>query len=97
MDKNIAEFLRLNIGKVRKDRLEELYESFVSLYKPNYHASDLTKAFYEMKINPLIYMRDMPNEFASWLDREYIEIPNTINSIGNGCFINSKLENLYIH
>ena len=96
MDKNIAEFLRLNVSTLRSGRLEDLYDSFVSLYKPNFKVSDLTAAFYEMEINPLQYMKDMPNEFAYGLDIDYVAIPNTIHSIGNGCFINSKLESLYI-
>jgi hypothetical protein len=96
MDKNIAEFLRLNVSTLRSGKLEDLYDSFVSLYKPNFRVSDLTAAFYEMQINPLLYMKDMPNEFASNLDIDYVAIPNTITSIGNGCFIYSKIESLYV-
>lgn len=94
MEKDIAEFLRLNVSKLRRGKLEDLYESFVRY--TYFYASDLTAAFYEMKINPLLYMKDMPNKFAYNLDIDYVAIPNTINSIGNGCFINSKIESLYV-
>ena len=67
------------------DRVYEEYNKVNPLYP--YH---LTKFFNKIKINPLNYMTQIPQEMYRTYPNKYITIPNNIKKIGDYAFSFAK-------
>lgn len=80
----LKQFLVDNIDLVDNFRFDELYEKFK--YE-TFGASELTKVFLEININPLEYMRTVPAYFFNNLNNEPVTIPSNIVAIGYHAFV----------
>ena len=89
IDKNTAQFLEENKNLVAEENFDKLY--LITTTSKAVNARDLTKAFLEAGIDPLIYFqRYIPQAYAAELPLISISIPENISNIGSNAFGNCK-------
>lgn len=91
MNKNIKNFLESHVEDLENEDFAALYNHLMVESRPVSHVAELSKTLVEAGINPLEYMKKVPDYFAylcppySFLDRRLI-LPKIITSIGNSAF-----------
>ena len=96
IDNEIVNFIRSNTKLLNRENLDDFYEAFSNSMGPFYVASDLTEAFLELGIDPMVRLENIPTHYYWCVEREYINISTTIKSISEEGLARTKLESIVI-
>lgn len=96
MEKIVKQFLIENQDLLKENKLKEFYNSSFKSLSRRDEVSQLTQFFIENGINPLLYMDEVPMDYAYGLKNIQINIPSNIRFIDEFSFSHFKNDSLFI-
>lgn len=85
----LAEFIKTHVDEINDNNFTKVYEDAYELLA-NYEIGQFTDILIAAKINPLLYMSRIPNNYMSGSKQKSLEIPNNITTISWWAFYNAK-------
>lgn len=101
ISKELKDFIFAHSEDINNDRFTDIYKDFLKLiYKQKgIFTTDIgifTKILYNVGIDPLIYMDEVPTFFLAKQYLDNLIIPNNIGAVEAQAFLNSTIEKIII-